>query len=36
MGNFADFSQNQLFLKIISGISSVSNSLDPDHAIQTT
>ena len=28
----ADFFQNQLFLKILSGIPSVSNSLDPDQA----
>ena len=28
----ADFFQNQLFRKILSGIPSVSNSLDPDQA----
>ena len=28
----ADIFQNQLFLKILSGIPSVSNSLDPDQA----
>ena len=30
----ADFFQNQLFRKILSGIPSVSNSLDPDQARQ--
>ena len=37
LGNFAflssaDFLQNQLFRKIVSGIPSASNSLDPDQA----